>query len=373
MKFIHLADLHIGKRVHGFSLIDEQKYIFKQILAAVKAENIDAVLIAGDVYDKPNPSAEAISLFDDFLTELAELKPEIFVISGNHDSAERIAFGSNLLNLCGVHMSPVFDGTIKPVTLHDDYGALNIYMLPYIKPAQVKRIFPEAVIESYNDAVKTVIETLRIDRTHRNILLAHQFVTGAQTAGSEELIIGGLDNISADIFDDFDYVALGHIHSAQSVKKENVRYAGTPLKYSFAEATHEKAITIVELKEKGELNLKFLPLKPQHDLRKLKGNCQTLLAGAFSSDYLYITLTDEEEIPDVVNQLRTVYPNLMRLDYDNTRTRAMYNIECAAAVEEKNELELFDELYQLQNGKAMSDEQKKYVLDLLNELKEGAK
>ena len=370
MKFIHLSDLHIGKRVHEFSMIEDQRYIFRQILQMITAENADGVIIAGDVYDRTIPSAEAVRLFDDFLTELAGLKVQVLVISGNHDSAERIAFGADLLNLCGVHMSPVFDGSIKSVRLNDEFGAVNVYLLPFLKPVQVRRYFEDEEIETYNDAVKTVIDSLTLNKDERNVLVAHQFVTGAVTAGSEELAVGGLDNIDAEVFRDFDYVALGHIHSAQQVVRETVRYGGTPLKYSFSEASHIKTVTLVELKEKGDVALKALPLKPMRDLQEIRGTFAEVMAGAPSRDYLHITLTDEEEIPDAMSKLRAVYPNLMKLDYDNTRTRAMSSVDSAEAVEQKSELTLFEELYQLQNGQAMSEEQRQFMIEIIDSLKE---
>lgn len=370
MKFIHLSDLHIGKRVYEFSMIEDQKYIFRQIMELIKAEQADGVIIAGDVYDRTIPSAEAVQLFDDFLTELAAQQAAVLVISGNHDSAERIAFGAQLLKLCNVHMSPVFDGTVKSVRLDDEFGAVNVYLLPFLKPVHVRRYFPEAEIESYNDAVRTVIESLDINTEERNVLVAHQFVTGAVTAGSGELAVGGLDNISVEVFADFDYVALGHIHSAQQVARETVRYAGTPLKYSFSEAAHTKTVTLVELGAKGDIKLKYLPLHPMRDLREIRGSFADVMAGDESRDYLHITLTDEEDIPDAVGKLRAVYPNLMKLDYDNTRTRAMNSVDCAQAVEQKSELVLFEELYQLQNGRKMSDEQRQFMIEIIESLKE---
>lgn len=370
MRFVHLSDLHIGKRVHEMSMIEDQKYIFNRILAIIKAKQIDAVLIAGDVYDRTIPSAEAVTLFDEFLTALSELKTEVFVISGNHDSAERIAFGSDLLNLCGVHMSPVFNGEIKPIITEDCHGKINVYLLPFLKPVHVRGFYPEKEIESYNDAVKTVVEGLNIDKSKRNILVAHQFVTGAETAGSEEIAIGGLDNVDADIFKDFDYVALGHIHRAQAVKRNEVRYAGTPLKYSFSEAKHEKSVTVVEINEKGNIKTECISLVPLRDLREIKGFFADIMLSEKSTDYLHIILTDEEEIPDVLGKLRILFPNIMKLSYDNTRTRSYQNIDSAEDIEEKNEIALFDELYLLQNGKSMSDEQRDFVTEIIEKLKE---
>lgn len=370
MKFIHLSDLHIGKRVNEFSMIEDQKYIFEEILRIIGEQSADAVIIAGDVYDRTIPSAEAVQLFDEFLTALAKKRLEVFIISGNHDSAERIAFGADLLNICGVHVSPVFDGTCMPVTVKDEFGEIDIYLMPFLKPAQVRRYFPDAEIESYNDAVKAVIDALEIDGKRRNLLVAHQFVTGAETAGSEELTIGGLDNINVEVFQDFDYVALGHIHRFQYVKRETVRYAGTPLKYSFSESAHKKNVTVVDMQQKGKIDLSFLPLLPLRDLREIKGSFAEIMQGEKSEDYLHITLTDEEEIPDILSKIRILYPNVMKLDYDNARTRAMSHIDCAEAVESRTEIDLFAELYQKQNGRPMSSEQYDFMLSIIEDLKE---
>ena len=371
MKLIHLADLHVGKRVNEFSMIEDQEYIFRQILQIAETEQADAVIIAGDVYDRTVPSAEAVRLFDSFLTALAKQHLNIFMISGNHDSAERIAFGAELMNSCGVYVSPVFDGKITPVTIADQYGEINVYLLPFLKPAYVRPHFPDLEIESYNDAMRAVIDSLSLDSTKRNVLVAHQFVTGAETAGSEELMIGGLDNIDVSIFDKFDYVALGHIHRSQKIKRDTVRYAGTPLKYSFSEAGHRKTVTVLEMKEKNVINLNYIPLVPLHDLREIKGSFEEIISSEKSSDYLHITLTDEDEIPDVLGKIRSVYPNVMKLDYDNTRTRAISDVDCAEDVETKTEIQIFAELYQLQNGQPMSTEQYEFMTNLIEKIKEA--
>lgn len=376
MRFMHLSDLHIGKRVNEISMLEDQEYILFQILELMEKENIEAVLLAGDIYDKSVPSAEAVLLFDDFLTRLAEKNLPVFVISGNHDSAERIAFASRLVRDRGVYLSPVFSGAIAPITLEDKYGEINVYLLPFIKPAYVKRVFPEAEIENYEDAVRAAIAQMQVDTAKRNVLVAHQFVTGAARTESENLSIGGLDNVDADVFDDFDYVALGHLHGAQHMGRETVRYCGTPLKYSFSEANQVKSATIVDMEAKGKVKITTVPLTPRRDLREIRGTYMELTArekykDTAVDDYLHITLTDEEDIPDAVGKLKTIYPNLMRLDYDNTRTRMHRQVEGNEAVERKSPLELFEEFYELQNNQPMSGEQRAFVLSLMEQIREG--
>lgn len=269
MKFMHLSDLHLGKRVNEYSMLEDQEYILKKIIGIADSEACDAVLIAGDIYDKSVPSAEAVQLFDDFLVQLAKRKLQVFVISGNHDSPERIAFGSRIMDAEGIHISPVYNGDIKPVTLKDEFGIINIYMLPFIKPANVRRYCDEE-INSYTDALKYVISKMNVNTTQRNILITHQFVTGSVRSDSEEISVGGSDNVDAYVFEPFDYTALGHIHSPQKCGSEKIRYCGTPLKYSFSEAKDKKSVTIAELLEKGKLNIRTVELIPQHDLVEIR-------------------------------------------------------------------------------------------------------
>ncbi len=362
MKLIHLSDLHLGKRVNEFSMLDDQKHILREILSVVDREAPDAVLLAGDIYDKSVPSAEAVQLFDEFLCSLAARQLQVFVISGNHDSPERIAFASRLISRSGIHLSPVYGGAVEPVTLQDAFGPVNIYMLPFLKPAHVRRFFPEAEITSYTDAVRAAVGQMGVDTAQRNVLVTHQFVTGASTCESEELSVGGTDNVDASVFDPFDYVALGHIHGPQNIGSTRIRYCGTPLKYSFSEARQQKTVSVVTLGEKGELQLRTVPLAPRRDLRELRGTYMELTARSFyagtrTDDYLHITLTDEEDIPDVIGKLRVIYPNLMRLDYDNRRTRAGGQITGAEDAARKSPLQLFAELYEQQNGQPMTTEQ----------------
>lgn len=376
MRLIHLSDLHIGKRVNEFSMLEDQEYILMKIINIIDEEKPNGVIIAGDVYDKSVPSAESMQLFDDFLTQLAERTISVFVISGNHDSAERIAFGGKLMNRSRVYMSPVFNGRITPIQIEDEYGIVNIYMLPFLKPAYVRKHYPESEIESHNDAVKTVINNMEVDTSKRNVLVCHQFVTGAVCCESEELSVGGLDNVDASIFNDFDYVALGHIHGPQKILRETVRYSGTPLKYSFSEVNHKKSVTVVELTEKGDMGIRTIPLIPKRDMREIKGSYSDISAREHyvdtnTDDYMHITLTDEEDIPDAIGKLRSIYPNIMKLDYDNKRTRMSTVIGGSDQVERKSPIELFEEFYEKQNNQLMSDEQRKFSLELIERIWEG--
>lgn len=378
MKLIHLSDLHIGKRVNEFSMIEDQKYILKVILNIIDDEKPDGVIIAGDVYDKSVPSAEAVQLLDDFLCRLAERKLPTYIISGNHDSAERLSFGGRLMDMSGIHLSPVYNGKVEPFTLTDEYGKVNIYMLPFIKPVNVRRFFPDSEIESYTDAIKIAVDSMNVDEKERNIIVTHQFVTGASRSESEEISVGGSDNVDASVFDAFDYVALGHIHGPQKIGRESVRYCGTPLKYSFSEANHKKSVTVVEMGEKGKIEMRTVPLVPKHDLREIKGKYEEILLkenyeGTNTEDYIHITLTDEEDIPDVMNRLRVIYPNIMKLDYDNKRTRSNQAVGKAEGVEKKSPLELFSEFYYDRNGQTMSEEQTAFMQNLIEEIWEGEK
>ena len=376
MKFLHLSDLHLGKRVNEVSMLDDQDYILHQILEITDAEHPDAVVIAGDVYDKSVPSGEAITLFDWFLVALAKRSIPVLLISGNHDSPERLAFGNRLLDASGIHISPVYDGQIHPVILQDEHGPVHFWLLPFIKPAHVKRFFPDETIESYTDACRAAIAQMGVNFSARNVLVTHQFVTGASTCESEELSVGGTDNVDASVFDGFDYVALGHIHGPQNIGSNRIRYCGTPLKYSFSEAGHHKSVTVVELGEKGSLHLQTIPLNPRHDLREIRGTFAELTDKSFYQgtaveDYLHIILTDEEDVPEAVGQLRVIYPNLMKLSYDNTRTRTNRVIDAAEDVKRKPPLELFEELYEIQNNQPMSEVQRAFARELIESIREG--
>ena len=312
MRFLHISDLHLGKRVNEFSMLEDQAYILKEILNIIDEQKVEAILIAGDIYDKVIPSAEAVRLLDDFLTRIAARELPVFLISGNHDSAERIAFGSRLMSSRQIYLSPVFESDVEPVTISDRYGEINIYMLPFVKPSLVKRVYPEEEIITYQDAVNVAVQHMQIDTDKRNILLAHQFVTGAARCDSEELSVGGVDDVDASVFDGFDYVALGHIHGPQNIGSVTVRYSGTPLKYSFSEEKHEKSVTVVDMYEKGCVSVHTVPLIPFRDMKTIKGSYMDIMSKQFyedikTDDYMRVILTDEDDIPDAAARIRIVY------------------------------------------------------------------
>lgn len=373
MKIIHLSDLHLGKRLGEFSLAEDQKFILEQILDIINAEAPDAVIIAGDIYDKTVPPAEAVQLFSGFITALAARKITCFIISGNHDSPERIAFGSEIMSVGGVHLSPVYDGAVKPVALSDEFGSVNFYMLPFVKPSTVRRCLDKEELQGYGEAVAAAVEKLDIDKSERNVLITHQFVTGAELSESEDISAGGSESVPADIFSDFDYTALGHIHRPQNICSEKIRYCGTPLKYSFSEAGQQKSVTVVTLGEKGTLDVKTVPLTPLHDMVELKGSYNELTdksfleSGGHAEDYVRIILTDEEDVPDALAKLRLRYHNLMRLDYDNKRTRKNALLPDPEEIEDKAPIELFSEFFELRNNQPMSSEQLSFMEKLINE------
>ena len=378
MKFIHLSDLHLGKRVNEFSMLEDQSCILAEILRIIDEERPDGLLIAGDVYDKSVPSAEAVALLDDFLVRLAKRDLQIFLISGNHDSAERMAFGGRLMEGSGVHLAPVYDGRVEPIVLTDAHGPVKVYLLPFIKPAHVRRCFPEREISTYTEALSAAIEAMGVDQAERNVLVTHQFVTGAARCDSEEVTVGGTDNVDVSVFAPFDYVALGHLHGPQTVGRETVRYCGTPLKYSFSEAGQQKSVTVVELGPKGTVTVGTVPLTPLRDLAELRGTYEELTFRGFyegtsyQKDYVHITLTDEEDIPDAARKLQIIYPNLMKLDYDNKRTRAGLRLDGAEDAEHKSPLELLEEFYEAQNGQPMGGEQRDFAREWMERIWEEA-
>ena len=373
MKFFHLSDLHLGKRVNEFSMLEDQWDILQKIVVFAKEHKPDAVLIAGDVYDKSMPIVEAVQLLDRFLVWLNELGITVFIVSGNHDNAERVAFGAELLKNSSVHIVQSYNGKIAPVTLSDGYGDINIWMLPYLKPSLIRRHFPDRDVNTYSDAISAALSNANLDISARNVLVAHQFVTGAITSESEEISVGGSENVDSSVFDGFDYVALGHIHRPQQICRETLRYSGTPLKYSFSEASHTKSVTVVDMDGKGEIKITELPLAPLRDMREVRGTYNEIMnrnsyRGTNTEDYIHIVLTDEQDEPDAIAKLRNVYPNLMRLEYDNRRTQAASSLETVASTEKKTPSQLFGELFEMQNGQPMSEDQSKYVTNLFNEI-----
>ena len=373
MRLMHFSDIHIGKRLGERSLIEDQSHILNEILALIDAHEPQAVCIAGDIYDKSTPSAEAVALFDQFLYQLSRRNVPVFAISGNHDSPERIAFAGRILSENGLFFSPVYDGSIDPVTLSDELGEVDFFCLPFIKPAHVRHAFPEEKIDSHSDAVRVALSHVSLDPSRRNVLIAHQFITGARQSESEDISVGGADNVDAAIFADFDYVALGHLHAAQSVSREGIRYCGAPLKYDFAESDHQKSVTLVDLGEKGALKIQILPLTPLHDMRRLRGNYMEVTHRDFyrntpTDDFLHITLTDEQEIPDAIRKLRTIYPNVMQLSYDNCRTRATGAPSPAQILKTTHPLQLFSDFYTKQNGQPPSTDQIRLLSSLIESI-----
>ncbi|MCC8128502.1 MAG: exonuclease SbcCD subunit D [Clostridiales bacterium] len=373
MRLLHLSDLHLGKRLNGCSLLEDQRAMLDQVLDL--SEEADGVLLAGDIYDKAAPSAEAVTLFDRFLTRLSGRGKPVCIISGNHDSPQRLSFGASLMGESGVHIAPVYDGRVEPVVFQDQWGEVAVWLLPFLKPAALRALCPEGSISTCQEAVAWALERMDLDPARRNVLVAHQFVAGTELCQSEELNIGGLDQVEAALFDGFDYVALGHIHTPQQVGRETVRYCGSPLKYSASEAGQTKGALLVTLEEKGKVTVEQRPIRPLHDLVCLKGSYLELTDRHFyqdrdREDYTYITLTDEEDVPQAMGKLRTVYPNLLGLRYDNARTRTRQEVS-APTGEEQRPLELLERFYQTQNNRPLSDEQRAYAKTLLDELWEG--
>ncbi len=378
MKFFHMADLHLGKKLLGEPLWKEQQYILSRVVAMSDEEKPEAVLLCGDIYDKSIPSSEAVGLLDWFLEELSVRGIQTFLISGNHDGAQRLQFASGILKKEGIHIAGTFKGGPEHIVLSDAFGPVHVWMLPFLRPGML-RPFAEEIPETYEEAVKTALHGAVLHREERNLLLAHQFVTAGgrkpEISDSEQRSLGGIDQVDASVFGAFDYVALGHIHGPQNIGSNRIRYCGTPLKYSFSEAAHHKSVTVVSLGEKGDLSLQLCPLYPKHDLREIRGSFASVTDREFyantdADDYLHIILTDEEDVPEAVGKLRQIYPNLMKLSYDNTRTRADHVIDAAADVQHKTSLQLFEELYELQNNQPMSEEQRDFAQNLIERIRE---
>ena len=371
MKLLHLGDLHLGRSLGDFDLIEDQKYILDQILEIIEKENVDGVLIAGDVYDKSIPSEAATNLLDYFLCKLSESRVQTFMISGNHDSDDRLNYGSNLFEANQIYISALYHGTLDKRTVTDEYGEVNVYLLPFVKASQVRHFYPEETIDSYDDAVRVILKHADMDVTQRNVIVAHQFVTGqsedpalggSEGAGTQS--VGLVEKIGYDCFDGFDYVALGHIHSPQRVGRDEVRYSGSPLKYSLSEVHNAKSVPVITMGKKGEVTLELIPLKPMRDLRHIKGNLKALLEPKNMTDvedFIYVTLTDEEIINDAMGIFQQTYPNTVKIDYDNSRTRAMEHVDISNIAENKSFSELISDFYRLIYNCEMSGEEMDYM------------
>lgn len=371
MKLLHTADLHLGKRFMDISLLEDQMDVLRQIVHIAKINQVDGLLIAGDVYDKSVPSNEAMSAFNWFLEQLAALDISVFVIAGNHDSDERIAYLSHFVAQSHIYVSTKFSGTLQTIMMEDDNGPIAIHLLPFIKPIHVKKVYPEVEITTYEDAIQCVIDHSKMDYSIRNILVAHQFITGGITSDSEELSIGGLDHIQASVFDDFDYVALGHLHQAQRIQRDTLRYAGSIMKYAISEEHHHKSVTLVECNEKGNITYQLIPLTCLHQVRTIKGTLSDILQMDYSEDYVRVILTDEELIPDARISALTVFPNMVQYAIQNSKTEETMDIIVTEQIENKSISDLFSDFYQLQNNQVLpSDAHMAILEEILEKIKE---
>lgn len=373
MKFLHCSDLHLGRRLHSYSLLEDQAHILDQILQLAQAERVDALLIAGDIYDRNDPSAEAVRLLDQFLIRAADQGIPCLLTAGNHDSPQRVAYGGQLMKSRGVYVSPVLSGPLEPVTLEDKFGPVDVYLLPFLKPAHARAIWPEEQVQDYTQAVKAVLNRSEIDHSRRTVLVAHQFVvSGGKVPGqsdSETLSVGGLDQVDAAAFAGFDYVALGHIHRPQSIGRETVRYSGSPLKYSISELDQQKSVVLVTLERRGVVDMKLLPLAPLRELRRIQGPLERLISPEVSSqanreDYLHVILTDSSPM-DPMQRLNTVYPNVLKLDLAGTGETA--GLPEAEPLEQRDPVQLFAAFFEQQTGRTLDEEDSRLIARLLSE------
>ena len=386
MKLLHLGDLHIGKTVNDFNLIEDQEYLLNQVIQIAQEHQVDGIMIAGDIYDRTIPSEEAVRVFDEFLCRLSELKIEAYIISGNHDSDERLHFGSRLFEKSGIHIASKFNGVLYKHEAEDSFGKLNIYLLPYVKASQVRHFFPEENIENYHDSVELIVNSANVDESERNIIVAHQFVAGRKEipviSGSENVSVrrqaatsegsvGTVEMIYSDCFDVFDYVALGHIHAPQKIGREEVRYSGSLMKYSKSEVFSEKSVPLITLGEKGQVDVQLIPLKPIRDMRQIKGTMKQLLSAeniTDPEDYIFVTLTDEDPVMDAMTIFKNYYPNTMQIEYDNSRTRETEDVELSENALEKPFSELAEEFYKMMYGVEISDEEMKILKQAAKEV-----
>lgn len=384
MRLLHLADLHIGKQVNEFPLLEDQTLMLEAVIGIIEQKNVDAVIIAGDVYDRSAPSADAVACFDRFLSSVASTNAACFIIPGNHDSAERIAYASGLLEKNRVHIAPVYDGSITCRTLEDEHGDVTFWLLPFLRPAHVRPFFPDDDIPDYTAAMRRVIDACDIDPARRNVAIAHQFVTcgAAEPDRSDsELSLGGIDNVDVSVFDAFDYVALGHIHRPQRIGRDTIRYSGSLLKYSASEIRYPKSAPLVTLGAKGDIDIELVSLVPVRDMREIKGPLEELVSDETiaaldegeRNDYVHVVLTDEFAPIDALSALRAVYPNVMSISFDNARTAAAEKAFGSSTLEDAEELdpmELFERFYREQNGGGLTAAQYETVRDALEESEE---
>ena len=384
MKFFHLSDLHIGKQLHRYNLKEDQQVILKEVITYAKELRPDAIVIAGDIYDKSVPSSEAVNVFDEFLTDLSEITPEIpiLIISGNHDSPDRLKYASEILKRHHIYLAGNVperpEEHIEKVTLHDAYGEVDFYLLPFMKPAYVKNIFVDGTPETYSDAVKEIIKREKIDyKDKRNVLVSHQFYVGEkaespETCDSEVFSVGGIDNVDIGSVKEFDYVALGHLHGAQCIGKPEIRYCGTLLKYSVSESTQNKSLTVVTLKAKGEKpEIENYPLHPLRDVRKKKGTLDEIIKESRETekdDYISITLTDEIDPYKPKEQLERIFSHILEIRVDNQRTRTKLK-EMDEELVMKDPFTSFAEFYKEMQGREMNGEEETIMKEIFDKAK----
>ena len=373
MKIAHISDLHLGKSLYNYSLTEDQDYILDQITGILVEKKVEVLIIAGDVYDKNVAPEAGLKVLRKFLNRLVEAKIKVLIISGNHDSAERLTFGAEFMTEKGIYFSKVYDGTIEPVTFEDDFGPVNFYLLPFVKPSTVQHYYEDKTISTYEDAVRCAVEHMNVNYSERNVAIAHQNIMNAERCESEEIIIGFQDAVSDEVFKDFDYTALGHIHKQQKIGKHNVMFSGTPLKYSTSEFTHKKVMPLITLGEKGKVDIELIPLEPKRDLRQITGTLDEIMKASKEDpnnheDFIDVILTNENEVMDAMATLRTVYPNVLKITYDNKASRAAENIERLGTVDKKNPLEIFEAFYKSRIGEDMDDQKKEYIHSLIEKI-----
>ena len=370
MKFLHVADLHIGKKLKGYSLIEDQKFILNQIVETAVEKKVDGILIAGDIYDTSIPNTDAITLFDEFLTDLAEKNIPCYIVSGNHDNIHRVTFGSNIMSKAGIHIAKKYDGELTPIKVSED---INIWLLPFIRPMDIRPFHQDFQTSNYNEMMKVVLDNAKIDKTQTNIIVAHQFVTcGNQSpdrSESETCSLGTMDNVDASNFDKFDYVALGHIHKSQAMGRKEIRYAGSPLKYSFSELNQKKQMVLVDVQNKN-ITLDFIDFKFLNELKEFTGSFNELSNMTPTDDYVRLVIKDDY-ILDVKHKLESVFKNIMEIEFDNETTRANNSIIFTDDMENLSPFDLFKEFYEQQNNKQMSDEQLQIVQEVFEEMNMG--
>lgn len=376
MKILHTADWHLGKIVNAVHMTEDQAYILDQLFDIIDSEQPDCVVISGDIYDRSIPPKEAVDLFDRTITKLSrDYDFPVLVTSGNHDSPDRLQFGRALFRDNQLFFETKLTATIEQVTLQDDYGPVTFHLIPFFEPNEVRYHFQIDAMLTHHEAMEVVVQSIRdrVDLSDRHVILAHAFIAGGMETDSEERLsmIGGSPYVDQSVFDGFDYVALGHLHQPQQVKRLNVQYSGSLLKYSFSEARHKKSVTIVNLAEKDSVTFKRHLLEPKRDLRIVEGTFHDIMTKTEASDdYLLVRLDDTEEVIDPMSDLRKKFPNILRLEYKRThRDVALDELDQTPVTERMSDEALFEHFYQEMTGEAMTDEERTLLAEGLAVIK----